>query len=46
VSNAADEYAESGRRGERIRVVLRRRGKYPTIVIDDVGRGMDAGRRR
>ena len=26
VSNAADEYAEAGRPGERIRMVLRRRG--------------------
>ncbi len=46
VSNAADEYAQADRRGERIRVVLRRRGRYPMIAIDDVGRGMDADRLR
>ena len=46
VSNAADEYAEAGRRGARIRVVLRRRGRYPVIVVEDVGRGMDAERLR
>jgi hypothetical protein len=40
VSNAADEYAEAGRRGERIRVVLRRKGRYPVIAINDDGRGM------
>ncbi len=40
VSNAADEYAQSERRGERIQVVLRRRGRYPVIAINDVGRGM------
>ena len=46
VSNAADEYAEAERRGERIRIVLRRKGRYPVIAIDDVGRGMDADRLR
>lgn len=46
VSNAADDYAEAGRRGERIRIVLRRKGRYPMIAIDDVGRGMDADRLR
>ncbi|MGH9118107.1 MAG: sigma factor-like helix-turn-helix DNA-binding protein [Acidimicrobiales bacterium] len=46
VSNAADEYAESGQRGERIRVVLRRKGKRPVIVIDDVGRGLSPDRLR
>lgn len=46
VSNAADEYAEAGRRGERIRVVLRRRGRYPVIAVEDTGRGMDAERLR
>jgi hypothetical protein len=40
VSNAADEYALAGRRGERIRIILRRKGRYPVIAIDDVGRGM------
>ena len=46
VSNAADEYAEAERRGERIRVVLRRKGRSPVIAVDDVGRGMDADRLR
>ena len=46
VSNAADEYAEAERRGGRIRVVLRRKGRYPVIAVDDVGRGMDADRLR
>lgn len=46
VSNAADEYAEAGRQGERIRVVLRRRGRYPVIAVEDVGRGMDTERLR
>lgn len=30
VSNAADEYVEAGRQGDRIRVMLRRRGRYPS----------------
>lgn len=46
VSNAADEYAESGRRGERVRVLLRRKGQRPVIAIDDVGRGMGPDRLR
>ncbi len=46
VSNAADEYAETGRTGGRIRLVLKRRGRYPTIAIDDAGRGMDPDRLR
>ena len=46
VSNAADEYAECGRRGGRIRVVLRRRGRYPVIAVDDDGRGMSPERLR
>jgi hypothetical protein len=46
VSNAADEYAEADRTGERIRVVLRRKGRYPAIIIDDVGRGMSRDRLR
>lgn len=46
VSNAADEYAEAGRRGGRIRVVLRRKGRYPVIAVEDDGRGMDAERLR
>ncbi|MCU0307018.1 MAG: ATP-binding protein [Thermoleophilia bacterium] len=46
VSNAADEYVEAGRRGERVRVVLRRRGRAPLIAIDDAGRGMTPDRLR
>lgn len=46
VSNAADEYVEAGRRGERIRVLLRRKGRYPVIAIDDSGRGMSPERLR
>jgi len=46
VSNAADDYAESGRRGERIRILLRRRGKRPVIAVDDDGRGMSPDRLR
>jgi Histidine kinase-, DNA gyrase B-, and HSP90-like ATPase len=40
VSNAADEYALAGRRGERIGIALRRKGRYPVLAVDDVGRGM------
>ncbi|MDP8974921.1 MAG: ATP-binding protein [Actinomycetota bacterium] len=46
VSNAADEYVEAGRRGERIRVMLRRKGRYPVIAVDDVGRGLSPERLR
>lgn len=46
VSNSADEYAEAGRRGERIRILLRRKGRYPLIAIDDGGRGMSPDRLR
>ncbi len=46
VSNAADEYAEASTRGARIRIVLRRRGRYPVIAVEDAGRGMDAERLR
>ncbi len=46
LSNAADEYVEAGRRGEPIRVMLRRKGRYPVIAIDDVGRGMSPERLR
>lgn len=46
VSNAADEYAEAGIRGGRIRVVLHRRGRYPVVAVEDDGRGMDAERLR
>src|SRR3974390_734721 len=46
VSNSADEYLESGRRGERIAVILRRKGRTPVIAVDDLGRGMSADRLR
>lgn len=46
VSNAADDYAEAERRGERIRILLRRKGKRPVIAVDDVGRGMPPDRLR
>jgi hypothetical protein len=46
VSNAADEYVEAGRRGERVRIILRRKGRYPVIAIDDTGRGMSPDRLR
>jgi hypothetical protein len=46
VSNAADDYSENGRRGERITVILRRKGRNPVVAIDDVGRGMSADRLR
>src|SRR5919198_4777315 len=42
VSNAADEYAEAGMRGARIRVVLRRKGRRPVIAVSDDGRGLTA----
>jgi hypothetical protein len=46
VSNATDEYVEAARRGQRIRVLLRRKGRYPVIAVDDSGRGMSADRLR
>jgi len=46
VSNAADEYAQAGLSGGRIRIVLQRRGRHPVIAVDDAGRGMDADRLR
>jgi hypothetical protein len=46
VSNAADEYVEAGRRGERVRIILRRKGRYPVIAVDDTGRGMSPDRLR
>jgi len=46
VSNAADEYAQADRRGQRIRLILRRKGRYPVIAIDDLGRGMSPERLR
>ena len=46
VSNAADVYAEMGRRGGRIQVLLRRKGRYPVIAVDDEGAGMSPDRLR
>lgn len=46
VSNAADAYAEAGKRGERIRVVLRRKGRRPHIAVEDFGAGMAPERLR
>lgn len=46
VSNAADEYAQAGRRGGRIRIVLQRRGRHPVIAVDDSGQGMSVDRLR
>lgn len=46
VSNAADAYAEEDRRGERIRIVLRRKGKHNLVAIEDSGAGMSADRLR
>ncbi|MHB8719236.1 MAG: ATP-binding protein [Candidatus Dormibacteria bacterium] len=46
VSNAADEYAQMGRRGERIRILLRRQGRYPFVAISDDGRGLTSDRLR
>ena len=46
VSNAADEYAEAERPGLRVRVILRRKGRYPVIAVDDLGRGMSPERLR
>lgn len=40
VSNAADEYAQTGRTGGIIRIVLRRIGRDPHIIVSDAGRGM------
>src|SRR4051812_10274759 len=46
VSNAADDYAEAGLTGQRIRILLRRRGTRAAIAVDDSGRGMDPDRLR
>jgi len=46
LSNAADEYAETEASGERIRLVLRRKGRHPLIAVDDAGRGMTPDRLR
>ncbi len=40
VSNAADEYAQAERTGGVIRIILRRSGRDPQIVLSDAGRGM------
>jgi len=46
VSNAADDYAEAGVEGGRIRVMLRRKGVRNVIAVDDAGRGMSPDRLR
>ena len=46
VSNAADDYAEAGIAGGRIRVLLRRKGVRALIAVDDAGRGMSPDRLR
>jgi Histidine kinase-, DNA gyrase B-, and HSP90-like ATPase len=46
VSNAADEYAVTDKRGERIRVVVRRKGRAPFLAVEDTGRGMSPDRLR
>ncbi len=46
VSNAADDYAEAGLVGARIRVMLRRKGVRNVIAVDDGGRGMGPDRLR
>ncbi|MGH2689316.1 MAG: ATP-binding protein, partial [Actinomycetota bacterium] len=46
VSNAADEYAEADLRGETIRILIRRKGRYPVIAVEDRGRGMNEERLR
>lgn len=46
VSNAADEYAEAGMGGDRIRIFLNRKGKRPLVAVEDSGRGMDEARLR
>jgi hypothetical protein len=46
ISNGADEYVQAERRGERIRVILRRKGRYPVVAVDDAGRGMAPERLR
>jgi hypothetical protein len=44
ISNAADEYVLAGIRSGTIRVMLRRKGRYPVVAVDDEGRGMDPDR--
>ncbi|CAN5810159.1 hypothetical protein BH24ACT5_BH24ACT5_01520 [soil metagenome] len=46
VSNAADDYAEAGVTGGRIRILLRRKGVRAVIAVDDSGRGMGPDRLR
>lgn len=46
VSNAADDYAEAGVSGGRIRILLRRKGVRAVIAVDDAGRGMSPDRLR
>jgi anti-sigma regulatory factor (Ser/Thr protein kinase) len=46
VSNAADDYAETGTVGGRIRILLRRKGVRAVIAVDDAGRGMSPDRLR
>jgi hypothetical protein len=46
VSNAADDYAEAGTIGGRIRILLRRKGARAVIAVDDAGRGMTPDRLR
>ena len=46
VSNAADDYAEAGMVGARIRILLRRKGARAVIAVDDAGRGMTPDRLR
>ena len=46
ISNAADEYAEAGLVGARVRVVLHRRGQRPYVAVADDGRGLSADRLR
>ncbi len=46
VSNAADEYAEAGVEGGRVRIYLRRKGRRPLIAVEDDGRGLTAERLR
>lgn len=44
VSNAADEYVQSGRLGGLITIGLKRTGQRPHIRISDDGRGMSRGK--
>jgi hypothetical protein len=46
VSNAADDYAEAGLVGARIRILLRRKGVRAVLAVDDAGRGMSPDRLR